>query len=191
MSLILIVRGQEDLNLAITEASQLLALQRQQEWYLGEPEELEPVLGVWIHEALDEALPMWSPSYADDEPGSTGSSPERASSPFRARPRLVVRSLIQRSGRWALCWIDDLALLRAFDANERLSAIDGLLEALGAPELGCSEASFLPVFDERLGQSAIDEHMKELSARHPKALSERYLLESRALGRDASARSAA
>lgn len=189
MSLILIVRRPEDLNLAVSEASQLLALQRQQEWYLGEPEELEPVLGVWIHEALDEALPMWSPGSIDE--GAPASSPERATSPFRARPSLVVRSLIQRSGAWALCWIDDLALLRAFDSNERLSAIDGLLEALSAPELACREASFIPVFDELLGPSAIDEHMRELRARHPKAMSERYLLESRASVRHSNARSAA
>ncbi len=188
MSLILIVRRPEDLNLAVSEASQLLALQRQQEWYLGEPEELEPVLGVWIHEALDEALPMWAPGFIDDG-DAPASSPER--SVLRARPRLVVRSLIQRSGAWALCWIDDLALLRAFNANERLSAIDGLLEALSAPELACREASFIPVFDERLSPSAIDEHMRELRARHPTATSERYLLESRATVRHTNARSAA
>lgn len=191
MSLILIVRRHEDSSFAISEASKLLALQRQQDWYFGEPEETEPVLGVWVHDALDELLARWAPGAAFACGEWPASSPERAASPARGRPNIVVRSAIQRSGRWALCWIDDLALLGAFGAQDRLSAIDALLEALRAPELLPHEASFIPVFAGELGASEIDEHMRELHARHPGALSARYLLESRVLGRDSGARSAA
>lgn len=184
MSLFLIVRRHEELNLAVSEASKLLSLQRVQEWYLREPEEVEPVLGVWVHEALDEALPVWSPA-------SPSSPPERTISPSRVQPSIVVRSAIQRSGRWALCWIDDVALLGAFDSSDRRSAIDALLTALSAPELEAREASFVPVFAGELSPSTIEEHMRELHARHPERLGAHYMHESRDLGRDRSARSAA
>jgi hypothetical protein len=191
MSLILIVRRHEDSSFAISEASKLLALQRQQDWYFGEPEETEAVLGVWVHDALDETMARWAPGAAFACGEWPASSLEPASTPARRGPSILVRSAIQRSGRWALCWIDDLALLGAFGARDRLSAIDALLEALSGTALLPRDASFIPVFAGELSAAEIDEQMHELRARHPAALSARYLLESRVLGRDAGARSAA
>jgi hypothetical protein len=191
MSLILLVRRGEDVRTALSEASELLALQRRFQARHDEPGDAEHAIGVWVHPDLDEALPSWAPTHDELVAREADGMPKPRVSRVRTKRRVAVRSAVNVTGRWSLCWLDDLALLGGYGHPDRFVLIEHLLEALAEHEPERGTCRFFPIFGVDDDEATIAEFMAELGERHAGRVAQVHFTESQDLGLEAAGRSAA
>lgn len=179
MSMLLLVRGADDVRSAVEAASKFLVYQRQR---FAESREADEVLGVWLRRELDAHLPAWP--WFDRELGAGRSIdvPGASSKVSPGESGVGIRESFSLSGLWALCWIDGTLLSTAHSATERRRTIlDSLLGATSASRSSATE-TFFPVFAAADAVESIEATMREFKDRYPQIVGGTWFVDDRERG---------
>lgn len=177
MSALLLLRSSDDMRSAVEAVSEFLVYQRQR---LGMPRDTDQVLGIWIRPNLDVGLPTWPcfdavPAKNDKAPVKGGQTAPGCGS---GKAAVGIRDSFSLSGIWTLCWIDGLPLRQARSRVEcRRRMLDLFLIGASAGQSVTKSRAFFPVFDASEVSDSGDLFLRELRARYPELVGDRWFID--------------
>jgi len=182
MSALLLVRSSDDIRSAVKTVSEFLVYRRHR---LGTLRDADEVLGIWIRGDLDAGLPTWP--CVDAVPGKTDKAPiqngQTAPGCSSGETAVSIRESFSLSGIWTLCWIDGLSMREALSrAERRRQMLDSFLIGRCPAHSVARLRPFFPVFGaSEVGDSG-DAALRELQARYPEFVADRWFIDDRERG---------
>ena len=180
MSMLLLVRGADDVCAAVEAANEFLTYQRQ---CVADAWKVDEILGIWLRRELDADLPAWLWLDRDRGAGMSIEVPGDTSKVSLGESGVGIRESFSLSGLWTLCWIDGTLLRTAHSPTERRRTIlDSLWGTASASQSSSATETFFPVFAAADAVESIKATMSELEDRYPQLLGGTWFLDDRERG---------